>query len=162
MVQDVDYTTEGNGHRETTPPELPTWNPEFNNPAVVIGDNIEMGNPGSRILNAERDLVSILKASVIEPEKAMHVAAAIAWVNRHNKKDKNGKGKNDWILESIKQALAADSAINGRLLKLYAETAIGVATTSTNWRDFQMPWSKTKEDKRDGFDRHDNPLSRQR
>ena len=160
MTQDI--MTGGNGHRETEAPEIPTMMPGFNSPDVVFGDNVEMGNPGSRILNAERDIVSIIKSSVIDSDKAMHVAAAIAWVNRHNKKDEKGRGKNDWILESIKQALAADSATNGRLLKLYAETAIGVATTSTNWKDFQMPWNKGKEDRRDGFDRRDNPLSRQR
>ena len=154
----------GNGQKDSfpEPPELVPMNDGFNSPSVVFGDNIETGNPGSRILNTERDIVSILKSSVIDSDKAMHVAAAIAWVNRHNKKDEKGKGKNDWILESIKQALAADSAINGRLLKLYAETAIGVATTSTNWRDFQMPWSKDKESRRDGNDRRDNPLSSKR
>lgn len=169
-------TNKKNGHKPVrtesiTPPsvevEIPTPGEESKNdnqyaglrnmtPGVIpsnakadawIGQPIDTGNYGSRILAMDKDLPTMLKALYIDDEEeAINFAAALAWCSRWNRVDSKGNGTLTSHIEALKYRLSLKCSRKGLYTHLYGEFANGLITTDANGRGLQHIVAKGKDE----------------
>jgi hypothetical protein len=120
-------------------PEMPT--------GPLVGQMIDSGNPGYKLVSNDEELIAMLKIVYVEDyEMARCVAEALAecdefLLNEDNKPNTEVLQRVEWI----KYLLAIFCSVKGRFADAYKQAATGVLTNAMSekgWNLLQLPLGK--------------------